>query len=109
MIFLKILWRGEIPLGRTYWVFGGLFLSLLIIPGYFIDPTISGSANLEPSASFVFGTMAYAIFTLAYIVFISVAIWRSAGRYEGPAIWAVLARIMVVIGLIQTAFQIAAA
>ena len=96
-------------MGRTYWVFGVLFYSLLTIPGYFIDIIVSGSPNLEPSASFVFGTMAYAIFVLAYTVFVSVAIWRSAGRYEGPAIWAVLARIMVVIGLIQAAFQIAAA
>ena len=79
-----MLWRGEIPLGRTYWVLGVLFLSLLAIPGYFIDRIISGSTNLEPSATFVFGTMAYAISALAYTVFISVAIWRSAGRYEGP-------------------------
>ena len=84
MTFLKMLWRGEISLGRAYWVFGVLFLSLLAIPGYFNDPIILGSTNLEPSASFVFGTMAYAIFVLAYTVFISVAIWRSAGRYEGP-------------------------
>ena len=109
MMFLKILWRGEIPLVRTYWVFGVLFLSLLTIPSYFTVPIVSGSANLEPSASTVFGGMAYAIFVFAYTVFVSVAIWRSAGRYEGQPIWAILARVMVVIGLIQAAFQITAA
>ncbi len=109
MMFLNILWRGEIPLGRTYWVFGVFFFGLLTRPGYFIIPIVSGSANLEPSASIVFGRMAYAIFVLAYTVFISVAIWRSAGRFEGPPIWAVLARVMAVIGLIQAASQIAAA
>ena len=109
MMFLKMLWRGEIPLGRTYWVFGVLFLGLLTIPSYFTVPIISGSANLEPSASIVFGRMAYAIFVFAYTVFVSVAIWRSAGRYEGRPIWAILARVMVVIGLIQAAFQITAA
>ena len=109
MMFLKMLWRGEIPLGRTYWVFGVLFFSLLTLPGYFIVPIVSGSANVEPSASIVFGRMAYAIFVFAYTVFISVAIWRSAGRYEGPPIRAVLARIMVVVGLVEAASRIAAA
>ena len=109
MMFLKMLWRGEIPLGRTYWVFGVLFYSLLTIPSYFTVPIVSGSASLEPSASIVFGRMAYAMFVFAYTAFVSVAIWRSAGRYEGQPIWAVLARVMVVVGLIQAAFQIAAA
>ena len=105
-MFLTMLWRGEVPLGRTYWVFGVLFLGLLALPGYFIVP---GSSGIEPQASIVFGRMAYAIFVFAYTVFISVAIWRSAGRYEGPQIRAVLARVMVVVGLIQAASQIAAA
>ncbi len=90
-------------------MFGVLFFSLLTLPGYFIVPIVSGSANVEPSASIVFGRMAYAIFVFAYTVFISVAIWRSAGRYEGPPIRAVLARIMVAIGLVEVASQIAAA
>ncbi len=107
-MFFNLLWRGEIPLVRTYWVFGVLFYSLLEIPSYLIVPAISNSPDVEPSASFVFGMTAYAIFVLAYTVFVSVAIWRSAGNYKGSEIWAVLARVMVVIGLIQAAFQIVA-
>ena len=52
--------------------------------------------------------MAYAVFVLAYTVFISVAIWRSAAKYKGSELWAVLARVMVVIGLIQAALRIGA-
>ena len=107
-MFFNLLWRGEITLVRTYWVFGVLFYSLLEIPSYLIVPAISNSPDVEPSASFVFGMTAYAIFVLAYTVFVSVAIWRSAGNYKGSEIWAVLARVMVVIGLIQAAFQIVA-
>ena len=107
-MFFRTLWRGEIPLVRTYWVFGVFFYSLLAIPGYFIVPAMPDSADLEPSASFVFGMTAYAIFVFAYTVFISVAIWRSAGNFKGSEIWAVLARVMVVIGLIQAAFRIGA-
>ena len=107
-MFLTMLWRGEIPLVRTYWVFGVFFYSLLAIPGYFIVPAMPDSPDVEPSASFVFGMTTYAMFVFAYTVFISVAFWRSARNFNGSEIWAVLARVMVVIGLIQAAFRIVA-
>ena len=107
-MFFETLWRGEIPLVRTYWVFGVLFSSLLAIPSYLIVPAISNAPGSGPSASLEYGMMAYAVFVLAYTVFISVAIWRSAAKYKGSEIWAVLSRVMVVIGLIQAALRIGA-
>ena len=35
----------------------------------------------------------YILFTLASSVFILVAVWRSAGHYLGPKVWAILARV----------------
>ena len=49
-MFFETMWRGEIPLVRTYWVFGVFFSSLLAIPSYLIVPAISNDPGPGPSA-----------------------------------------------------------
>jgi hypothetical protein len=39
---------------------------------------------------------------LVYYAFIMVAIWRSAGRYQGRRIWMTLARVSVILGVVFT-------
>jgi hypothetical protein len=46
------------------------------------------------------------VFNLAVSLFMAVAIWRSAGNYTGSKLWAVLARVAVVIGVIGLAVQV---
>lgn len=85
------LWRGNYALGKTYWLFGllgGIALGLTV--GLGIAFTQSGFLALSGMAAL-----------WAWQVFISVAIWRSAGKYTGPRIWAVLARLALVLGFLQ--------
>ena len=87
MNFIAKLWRGEVSLGITYWIFGGVVLSM-----FKLFTLVTQSMN-EDSAGF-------GIFAgLAYFVFISVAIWRSSLRYPGPKIWMILAQLTVVGGV----------
>ena len=41
------------------------------------------------------------VLLLPWVIFTSIGIWRSSDNYRGPKFWAILAKIAVVIGLIQ--------
>jgi hypothetical protein len=45
------------------------------------------------------------LWKLAVCVFIAVAIWRSATKYEGPRGWAWLAKFTVIVGLLRLALR----
>jgi lipopolysaccharide export LptBFGC system permease protein LptF len=82
--YLTRLWRGQIPLGMTYWVWGVLlnaFMRNLLIQG---------------------ATTPYRVTYFVYYAFTMVAIWRSAGRYQGQRIWTTLARVSVILGVVFT-------
>ena len=60
-------------------------------------------ALLSGEASTALGTAVYFLPT-PYNLFMVVAVWRSAGRYEGPDHWADLARIAAVVwAVLETA------
>jgi hypothetical protein len=77
-----------VSLPITYWlcgVLGGLALVFLLA---------IASAMGNGLLSFALGILA-----IAHSVFMSVAIWRSAGRYPGKPVWGHLARIAVAAGI----------
>ena len=85
------LWRGEIGLAITYWVFWVLGSCVI----YMIAGALT--AAITSGVVLVLGRLT----AVSYAVFVSVAIWRSAGLYQGPRLWAVLARVAVVLGAVQ--------
>lgn len=89
--YARQLWRGEISLPETYWIWGVAFSVIQGIIVRLIPPVIG--AILLP-------------LLLAYSVFIWVAIWRSSGHYAGPRIWAGLARLAVVGGVVMAVLAI---
>ena len=94
MKHLYRLWQGKLALEDAFWnwaVFGGLIV------------------NLSSSVIFLFlimadrAALAFIIgygFSVPYNVIVSVAVWRSAGRYSGERRWADLARMVTIIGMI---------
>ena len=98
MSLIGRIWRGEEGLARTFWGYGFganiLFTMLMIM-----------ALSLHLPA---WGIMAVLLFRLVYMVFISVGIWRSAGRYTGNQAWAFLAKFMVVIGYINVFLSLGA-
>lgn len=97
MELLKQLWLGEVPLARTYWVFGVLIGALFSIAAVTIEFNyieIYKSFGNIPTYSLL--TAQY-----TYFPFIYVAIWRSSNKYTGPNHWAVLAKIAVVLGVLM--------
>ena len=89
------LWRGHVPLSRTYWgwgMAGGLAMAVVVA--------------IADAIGLLWLQLVVALFAVAYSVVITVAIWRSAGRYEGPQIWGHLARIAVAMSIARTVVEI---
>ncbi len=94
------LWRGELPLATTYWAWGVLGNAIyfaLISMAWSLAQSGGRLANL-------LAIVALAPTATNYIYYFAVtfSIWRSAGRYAGPRVWAFLARIMVAVSLFVT-------
>ena len=94
MELIKHLWHGDIPLSKTFWLFGVcvsvqfkmIFLYSAIQPQMF--STMIGQV-------FVWCLI---IFDAIYSPFIFISIWRSGNKYKGLAPYAMLVKVMVVFG-----------
>jgi hypothetical protein len=99
MLFVCDLWRGKVRLWITYWICGVggnmSFVALLLL----IDATHGAAAR-------IWLWPVYAC-SLVWFVLIFVGIWRAAGRYRGPAIWSLLARLGVLVGIVRMAGEAA--
>ena len=85
------LWRGEMALWKTFWLFGvggGLLLGLPVFGAILAITDVPDDAT----ASIFLLALA---FLLVYLVWVFVGIWRAATRYQGNPAWAMLAKITV--------------
>ena len=100
MKIVMALWRGQVPLARTAWFYGGVLLVAILSPVVVLtalkSPWIHSPLMLP-----------LCVFVLLYSVFIAVAIWRSANNYGGWVAWRALAKGSVVVVFMQTAAQLA--
>ena len=92
------LFRGDVPLATTYWVFGVLFgnigFSLIIKNIYKHD------LSMLKTPIGIWSMGLFFCFIVIYSLFISIAVWRSAGKYQGNKLWGILARATVALNLI---------
>ena len=79
-------WDGELSLPQSYWIVGVLIsIPVGAVIGIFTG-IIGASIN----------TM-YAFF-IPWMIYIVVGVWRSSDKYKGPKVWAILAKIAVILG-----------
>ncbi|MEO5773122.1 MAG: hypothetical protein ABIQ32_03255 [Sphingomicrobium sp.] len=101
-------WRGNLSLPRSYWVNG--FLTNLTIGGLglaFVTLSHTGRSLRVISACFLFYVVAF----LVARTWTLIGVWRSAGRHAargGAPRWGVVARGLVVLGVLATAIQMPA-
>jgi hypothetical protein len=83
---MMALWKGQLPLVRAYWEFTVVYVLLANL--------CATAAALGALTAGLPGALAVVIFMLPapYILVAVVGVWRSAGAYEGPPHWAMLAR-----------------
>jgi len=88
------LWRGDITLWKTFWLYGVAVLTVLLQLLPIVAGLIGGLLKL-PEGIFLIFVSLVAIFYMAYGVFVAVAVQRSAKKYQGPMIWAHLAKAII--------------
>jgi hypothetical protein len=96
---LQKLWRGELSLPLTYWVFGvagGWLVTLLV---FALFGVLEASSDLQDAASQITGYLITCVTFLLYFVWVNVGIWRSASRH--PNAWGTVAKVMVVFGVLR--------
>ena len=91
----KKVFNGDERLVITYWVWGFIGSIVYGIVTWIILYLLG-----------FFGPLALTIVQLPWYIFIWIAIWRSAGNYKGPGFWAILAKIMVVLGILGSIYNI---
>jgi hypothetical protein len=85
------LWYGRLPLARAFWeyaIFYGTLANLVM--------SLASLAVLAKGISTALGLFLHFV-TTPYNVLMVVAVWRSAARYGGSAVWALLARAVIVV------------
>jgi hypothetical protein len=85
------LWRGEVGLARTFWIYGVVISAILSQLAFRLNV-------IRPPRSAWIDVAAPAVTVLSgvYLLFVAVAVWRSADRYPGPAVWPILAKLSMV-------------
>jgi hypothetical protein len=92
--FIQRLWRGEVSLVITFW--GCLLGSyILMLPAGAVIGVLLASYSQDLSPEVI--TYISMWFTIPVDIFVVVAVWRSAWKYQGPAVWAVLAIVVIVL------------
>ena len=91
--FLSNLIKGEIALWKTYWLFG-------VIGNIIATILINIFAQFSESLFLII-----LIIAIVYQIVVFIAIWNSASKYAGSKIWAILAKIMVGLGVLSSIAQ----
>lgn len=85
------LWRGEIELRRAFWDYAIIYGSLLNL-----TTTFAAFAIFAAGLPLIFAVAVF-LSPAPYNFLAVVSVWRSAERYQGQDVWAMLARIAVLI------------
>lgn len=99
---LARLWRGDIPLWKSYWLYGSLAgIILNVIVTLTVYQTAYYAENFSKFDLYLISYLLIVI-TILYSVIVFVAIWRSANKYRAlypeKRGWATLAQVAVVLG-----------
>jgi hypothetical protein len=93
---LVALWRGEVPLRQAFWEYAVVYGTIANI--------VATAAAIAAVAAGLPDAVGIGLFLIPvpYILTAVVGVVRSANRYQGPPMWAALAKVAVVVwGLVM--------
>lgn len=92
---IKDLWRGDIPLWKTFWIHNMLvWLPLGVLMRQIPDLDISMSWFTLLSAFF------FSLVLFVYWVISRVSLWRAASKYKGRYLWKTIALAHVIVSVL---------
>ena len=88
---LVTFWRGNVPLSQAFWEYAVVYGTIANI--------VATAAAVASVAAGLPDTVAIGLFLIPvpYIVIAVVGVVRSANKYQGPPMWAGLAKVAVVV------------
>lgn len=101
MEMLKKLWCGEYSLVKTYWLFYVLLWNIVLLP-----LVLFRQLNQSTQDSYLILGLLFAVIFIAYGCGVLVGLWRSANKYRGWWLWANLAKVVVILGIVIVAVSI---
>lgn len=99
--FIIRLFKGDVSLVVTYWVFGVLIGG--VVARILLAAIEFNYSQLAMSKNGLLLVQSFYWVIIAYSAFILISIWRSAGKYEGSSIWTGLARAAVILNALSFA------
>ena len=88
MDLLKKFYAGDIILWKSYWLVGVL-CSLVVGAIAGLIGAFTGMADLTK------------VIYAAWMIIATVGTWKSSDKYKGPKYWSILAKIGIIVGIIQ--------
>jgi hypothetical protein len=88
--FVGKLLRGDNRLPYTFWVIGVVGNAVIVAVDEIAYQVYGGNSYED----------LYLLMAFVYFIFSLQRVWESAGRYTGPAIWARLARLVMLVGMV---------
>ena len=85
--FFKKLSDGDFGLAKTYWLYG----ALVSIGAQIVMAVVGMSESVALIIIIMLALIVYSVFQM-------IGVWNASNRYTGSKIWAVLAKIAVVLG-----------
>lgn len=98
--FFVRLFRGDIALPITYWVYGVGMALLFRLGHYIIEVNFMHIVLYEHGITFI---KSFNLFAIVVNLFLSIAIWRSASKYVQSPNWAMVAKVLVIIRMLVLA------
>jgi hypothetical protein len=98
---MRRLWHGDLSLPMAFWL-GGVAVLVVVM---FVLPLFLASLGIVGTAA-AFISVAIAIAGCAYQTLATVGVWRSAGRYPGPRLLGLLARVFSLLFLAVLVAQV---
>jgi len=94
-------WRGDISLGRSYWINGAVIGLVFLL--FFYGAVAGLALGVQDRSAQVFGLVVLIIAQVGLFIWQAVGIWRSASKHVGRGgkkVWAILAKIAICLGVV---------
>ena len=90
MAHLVALWKGDVPLGQAFWGYAIVYGTIANI--------VATAAAIAAVAASLPDALAIGLFLapIPYILTAVIGVVRSADRYQGPPMWASMAKVAVI-------------
>jgi hypothetical protein len=88
-------WRGELTLADSLWrngFGGGLLLGIV---EYVVADLVLSGGNFQLLPGLLICIM---LVNTAFLIWVGGGVWRSANRYQGSRVWAILAQATIILG-----------